>query len=228
MTNKFRKSFSGYTPEQMQTIFVHSQAVWTVINKISKCITPRPLTFDAAGIAYEFLELPPSMPMLLQEEIGIENSLVQAGAVLAALHNSSDTQGLMHGDFVPHNMFTDGDNLFLIDAHPPELLGFRKDILYGDGVRDILCFVISIPSCLGFKKAVKRKEYIHNCYRAFIRGYLTKKSAIPLRSPRVYCSLARDIFINRYRAGFGIKSAILHVVASMYWLWEFRKLARGY
>lgn len=228
MTNKFYKSFSGYTLEQLQIIFVHSQEVWIALNKTPLCVTPKPLAFDSYGIDYELLELPQSVHMLLQCNACIDNVLVQVGAVLATIHNFRDVQCLMHGDFVLHNLFTDGDNLFLIDAHPPEMLGFRKDILYGDGVRDIICFATSVASCIGFRKAVRHKEYIHNCYRLFVRGYLTKKKVIPVGGPRAYYLFVRDIFASRRRAGFGIKSAVLHVIGSAYWLWRFREFVHGY
>lgn len=215
--SRFHKSLPGYSLKHIQIVYSHSLEVWMALNNIPNCVTPKPMMFNTSGIDYEFLELPQRLDELLRSKASVDNILFRVGVILASLHGFCGTQNLLHGDFVVHNIFTDGDNIFLIDAHPPELLGFRANILYGDMVRDILFFANSIVACIGFRKALERREYICGCYRSFVRGYMTKLPKVYFGHLSTYCFLLRDIFMMRYDAGFGAKNAFFRIAVGIYW-----------
>ena len=226
MINKFHKILANYTPDQLQKTFLHSRAVWEAVSKTPCCFTPKPLAInlELRSIDYEFVELPQqSISTLVQKQTYIKDILLQVGGVLASLHKFNNDKKLMHGDFVLHNIFFEDDRLFVIDAHPPEKLEFREDILYGEGVRDVLFFIISIPICIGFRKSIRCEKYIGDCCRAFIQGYFPQRSEIYLGCFNDYYLLIKDLFIIKCRS-MGIKKAVLHVIGCVYWLWKCRSL----
>lgn len=218
----FVKPLSGYTPEHVSLTYRHAVEVWQAVEAHPNARSPRPLRHDARSITYEFVNLPRSLLELVRDERSHDatRALAQAGAVLARVHEGPG--GLLHADYVVHNLFHDGDSLYVIDAHPPETLGYRNTLLYGAPARDVLAFVTALVSGLGYRTAWRQRARVDALLNAFACGYAAG-NPIPLGSIRIIGGMVGDTARMRYRAGFGMASALMHGACAAAWIFRFRR-----
>lgn len=210
MEKFFRKEFSGYEEAQVRALFRHAQAIYEVWHKAAICQFPEPISCEERGITYRYIELPASISDRLNAGTCPETILHFAGAALAALHQQTENNlTLLHGDFVPHNVFGDINNFWVIDAHPPELLGYRDTLLYGLPERDLTAFLYCLFSNAGLRAIGARPNYYFAMARAFRKGYETL-----LPWPGFFAGeiarYARDVYVMKRRAGIGAPRALWH------------------
>jgi tRNA A-37 threonylcarbamoyl transferase component Bud32 len=219
----FVKPLQNYTPEQVRLTYQHAFEVWQAVEGHPSGRSPRPLRHDEKSITYEFVDLPRSLLDLVRDERSntvTVDALSKAGAILAGIHLGAAGRGLLHGDYVVHNLFHDNDTLYVIDAHPPETLGYRTTLLYGAPVRDVLAFVTALVSGLGYRAAWHRRALVDVYLSEFTDGYRSETS-LPAISIRTIVGVLYDTVQMRYRAGFGIVSALLHGTCAATWIARF-------
>jgi len=212
---EFIKPIDKHSKEEINILFNHSIKVWESLK--DKCIFPKPLRYGDDSIVYEFYDLPESLDHILKREDSelIKVALTKAGEVLAFIHKNTN---LLHSDYVTHNLFFSNTfELYVIDAHPPEMLGFSENLLYGKPERDFFFFLMNMPSSYGLRNAVKNKEYIKINQEIFISGY---KAIAP---PPKLCigtilGILRDVVKMRFNAGFGLLNGLAHALFSLYFL----------
>jgi tRNA A-37 threonylcarbamoyl transferase component Bud32 len=223
----FVKPLQGYAPEEVRLTFQHAIEVWQAVSEHPGGRSPRPLHHDGNKIVYEFLDLPNSLLDLVRDEhsSAVFGALSLAGAVLARIHVVKTAPTLLHGDYVVHNLFHREDILYVIDAHPPETLGYRTTLLYGVPARDILAFVTALVSGLGYRAAWRQRARVDAYLNEFTQGYRSQ-TALPAVPLREIASLVYDTMRMRYRAGFGMASALLHSTCAAAWIVRFCRLAR--
>jgi tRNA A-37 threonylcarbamoyl transferase component Bud32 len=223
----FVKSLQGYAAEEVRLTFQHAVEVWQAVSEHPSGRSPRPLHHDGENIVYEFLDLPHSLLDLVRDEHSttVFGALSSAGAILGHIHAVKTVPKLLHGDYVVHNLFHYDDILYVIDAHPPETLGYRTTLLYGMPARDILAFVTALVSGLGYRTAWHQRDRVDAYMNEFAQGYRTQ-TALPAVSLREVASLVLDTMRMRYRAGFGMISALLHSACAAAWIVRFCHLVR--
>jgi FkbM family methyltransferase len=169
------KPFPSYTQEQVKALYTHAQAIFAALKDAPCCQFEEPLSHTATSITYRYFDsLPPSLSDLLRSRACTEGGMRRVGKVLAALHAQTSPDGhnnLLHGDFVPHNVFCSVDKLFIIDAHPPEQLPYRDDLLSGDRRRDVISLLFGIFSNVGLKAVILHGRYYCAMARSFVAGY---------------------------------------------------------
>lgn len=217
---EFVKPCENLSPEQVELLFNHSYLVWKALK--DRCISPKPLRYELSSIVYEYCELPSSLEYLLRkaDSAKLEPALIIAGEMLALIH---EHKGLLHSDYVVHNLFYDDVNgLYIIDAHPPEVLDFQIDLINGDYRRDLYFFLMSIPGSYGFKKSLLNQGYILECQKMIVTGY--SKLCPILNIDLLYSyKIACQIFKIRRRAGFGIINGLFHALFSLFFLIRLKK-----
>lgn len=219
----FTKSLPGYTPQQVNALYEHALDVWLAFQNRPGVQVAKPLAYTETTIEYEWLQLPPALATMLHSvNSSTLSALHAAGTALAQLHGAFPEKQLLHCDYVPHNLCFDGQALYIIDAHPPELLGYRPDILHGSPDRDILCFISALASGIGFKQAKRRSTDLIHYYKAFFAGYKEVRD-IPPTKLATFKQVIRDIATMRSLAGFGKISACMHAVGSCYWIMQSRQ-----
>jgi tRNA A-37 threonylcarbamoyl transferase component Bud32 len=221
----FYKPLNGYTQDQISIVFEHAKAVKLAFCRTDNCKVPEPISCSATGINYELISLPSSALELLQNKADLSELLCLIGRALGGLHNDQHNPKLLHGDYVLHNLFFDGECLFIIDAHPPELLGYRTDILFGDPTRDCLSLAASIVSSIGYKKSFFETNRINNYFLFFIKGYRSNRYFSKCKVGTIIRFL-RDVYLMRYRSKFGFLSSLFQVIACTYWIYKFGKLSK--
>jgi tRNA A-37 threonylcarbamoyl transferase component Bud32 len=182
-----------------------------VLDREKLCLFPRPQTFDASGIDYAYVSLPKqSLSELLKERTCPPAILFRAGELLSTLHTEKrGAKTLLHSDYVPHNLFWDGKTLFVIDAHPPEYLGFREDLLWGDTRRDLVAFVTCIFSNVGARAVLHHRDYYIDMAHHFLMGY-KKHATVPSHFVGAITRHVQDVFTMKRRAGIGRIHAMAH------------------
>ncbi len=206
------KGFPLCTEAQVHTLFVHAQAVFAALKEVPSCSFEEPLSCTEKIITYRYFDfLPPSLSEQLRSRSCTEGSMRRIGEVLSALHHHMAPDGgspLLHGDFVPHNVFCSADKLFIIDAHPPEQLPYRDGILYGDGRRDIISLLFGVFSNVGLKAVLFHGSYYCAMARSFLKGYQAAKPCLD-SFERVLLSYIADVYKMR-RSSIGRLRAVLH------------------
>ncbi|QUM79388.1 hypothetical protein HWV01_03240 [Moritella sp. 5] len=143
----FEKTFLNLTFEQVNQLLVHSMDVSTSLSDVKGVISPVCIEQNGKSIRYSLHELGVSFSDLIYEH-DFANLIEKSAEILSAIHK---VDGLMHSDFVLHNLFKNADQIYVIDSNPPALLGFRKDMLYGEQRHDVFSFLHSIMDSKGMK-----------------------------------------------------------------------------
>jgi hypothetical protein len=212
MLNIFTKKLSGYTQAQVRDLFDHALLVREVWRGNKNSFYPEPIHCGVDSIDYEYVNLPQSVAQQMNNRQCQPDVMRQVGAALARLHVVKQTgsgASLLHADFVPHNLFSDGKNLWIIDAHPPEKLGYRADLLYGNPHRDIVTMVYCIFSNAGLLSVMTRGDYYFVMAREFLIGYAAV-TTLPYGFIKPVLKFARDVYVMKTRCGTGRIRAGLH------------------
>ena len=117
----FIKPLSKSQAKEIETLFKHSMDVWSSLSN-TRFVFPRPISKSKNSIAYEFLDLGERLDFLLSTfPDNADIYMVKAGEMLSCIHNNGKATGLLHGDFVLHNIFINSrQSLSLVDPHPPK------------------------------------------------------------------------------------------------------------
>ena len=214
---KFQKSFQTLTEQQTELLFNHSAEIFR-ISAAPVVVMPEPLSRNDRTICYKYLELPNSLVVSLQERILPTEEIMRIGYALALIHTAESSKKgkyLLHGDFVPHNIFSNKDKVFIIDPHPPERLEFREDIIYGDWRRDIISFIFGIFSDVGFREILPHRSYYMSLSHHFLDGYSRSLGSIILFvSPLL--RYTRDIYLLKRKACFSRIRSFTHCIVGCF------------
>lgn len=212
MDHQFKKYVENYTQEQFSELVGHSEEIWKALEH-SEFITPRVLGSSDGIIYYEYLEIPWRIDDVWKNDIGIDPEIFRKiGEMLLLIHNNS-TDGLVHGDYVLHNMFLNSSgNLCLIDCHPPEVIGYDRSFLYGNGQTETYLFLLNLASSLGVKLALANIKSVRLAMRNFRRGYVSIGGVRPLAS-----AILRFYKIRR-ASGFSVVNASIHVLVGLFFI----------
>ena len=218
------KTFTNHTPAQIQDLFSHAQKISAALSDANDTIFPKPQACDKTSISYDFLLLPSCILPLLQKGGLSPRILDLAGRALARIHGQTNGKdALLHADYVPHNLFSDNRSIYIIDPHPPEYLGYRADLLYGDPAREFYGFIFSLLSDVGLKHALAHQRTYLTYIRDFMFGYDSLRPRPPLSLLSFY-TYARDVYAIKRRAGFSRWASSAHCasafILSLYAIWR--------
>lgn len=172
----FRKNFSKLNHDQIVLMFEHALNVYRAISCLERARSPRPICIDSQDIIYEYIDLPDSALSFSKQGDLQEILFREIGRVLLNIHSYVPDLKLLHGDFVLHNIFFDSKTIFIIDAHPPEVLDFSLDLLYGHPAHDIWWFLFNIISSKGVISSLFEHRHVSQSMRCFMEGYKKRLS----------------------------------------------------
>jgi hypothetical protein len=208
--NQFKKYVENYTQGQFSELVAHSEEIWKALEQ-SEFITPRVLGSSDGMICYEYLDIPCRIDEVWKKDLDIDPVIFsKIGEMLLLIHNSS-TDSLMHGDYVLHNIFLNSSgDLCLIDCHPPEVVGYDRSFLYGDGQTEMYLFLLNLASSLGVKLALVNIKCVRLAMRSFRRGYVSKGDV------RSLASAVLRFYKIRRASGFSVANASMHVLVGLF------------
>ena len=207
---QFKKHVKNFTHVQFSELVRHSEEIWKGLEQ-SEFITPRILSVSDGTIIYEYLDIPYRIDEVWQNDVSIDPLIFRKiGEMLLLIHNGS-TDSLLHGDFVLHNIFLNSSgDLCLIDCHPPEVIGYERSFLYGDGKMEMYLFILNLASSLGVKLALANNKSVRLAIRSFRQGYGSSGSVRSLAS-----AIVRFYKIRR-ASGFSALNASIHLLIGMF------------
>ncbi|GLO59655.1 hypothetical protein MACH09_01630 [Vibrio sp. MACH09] len=191
----FVKDFGCLSKKEVEKLYEHSM-------EILKCcsgyyIFPQPICYDNKSITYEFVTLPESITKIIckQTESSLaKEALFQSGKALCLIHSKKN---LLHGDYVGHNLFYSYEQgLSIIDAHPPEVIGFDLTYLYGRKEVEVVFFLTSLPISYGIKRSLYEYRKITSFISYAYQGY-TEANKISLSIRDYFRVFLRISNINR-------------------------------
>lgn len=212
MAKQFKKYVENYTQGQFSELVGHSEDIWKALEQ-SEFITPRVLDSSDGIIYYEYLDIPYRIDEIWKNDIGINLEIFsKIGEMLLLIHNSS-ADGLVHGDYVLHNIFLNSSgDLCLIDCHPPEVVGYDRSFLYGNRQTETYLFLLNLASSLGVKLALTNIKSVRLAMCSFRRGYVSIRGVRPL-------ALAVLRFYKIRRAsGFSMVNASIHILVGLFFI----------
>ncbi|MFM2667080.1 RIO1 family regulatory kinase/ATPase [Vibrio mediterranei] len=214
----FIKKFEGYSFLETKEIYEHSLDIYGAVHKY--CHFPKPLVLNNNEVHYEFLKLPEDMCCILSDtdnEKRVE-AFYQSGKVLALIHSQND---LLHGDYVLHNLMYDAkEGLYIIDPHPPEVIGYQSDYLYGDPKVEYYFYLMSICRSYGIKNSLKRKDIIISSMVAVAKGYSECDNAKDGFYFNSYLSAVKRFLKINSLSGFSALKGLVHTIVSSYFLFK--------
>jgi len=211
---EFLKHFPVLTEPQVKTLFQHSREISYALRQDSSILFPEPLAQDGQTIRYQFIELPPPLIEQMQAQNSLEDDMRHIGCALALIHKGATTHDrtLLHGDFVPHNVFLQSGKIIIIDPHLPENLPFSEALLYGDRRRDVTAFIFGIFSDVGLKRALKHYRYYNHLARWFLSGYASACPVRPFLLPVL--TYGKDVYVMKCKAHFSCMNSLAHCVGA--------------
>ena len=215
MCQIFHKALHDCSEKEIQILFNHMQSVYEKLKE--HCVVAKPLSCDQSGINYSYIDVPQeSLSEALQQQTCTPSMMQQVGKILATLHTPPT---VLHSDFVPHNLFYKDNHFFVIDAHPPEFLGYRTDLLFGDKQRDIVAFVTCIFSNVGLAAVWAHKHYYKDMALNFLEGYCFKLS-LPSSFFKSVFTHACDTYRMKRKAkicaGRAFSHALLYAIVALF------------
>ena len=211
MKFEFHKTINVKEQSDFDVTLNHSRDVIQSLGD-SEFKTPAILGFSSNIISYEFFDLKYRL-----DKAWINNTLdhkyfIDIGRLLSNIHCGSSTN-LLHGDFVLHNIFFNTHNeICVIDCHPPEVIGFSYDYLYGNQMLEMYLFLMNLPSSYGLKLSIKNPNIVRQAIRQFRKGYGR------VRDIKSFI-LAIFRFYNIRRSGrFSVTNALLHLVIAVFFI----------
>ena len=206
----FNKPLKGYTDSQIDDIFHHSVAISESLSSLKFVKAPKVIDISGKTMNYEFIELPSEFVPQLRNKTCDKKVLEQIGEALACIHSKEYQKGrLVHGDFVPHNIFASDDIVYIIDYHPPELIGYRADLLYGDGNRDVVAFIFTLFSDIGVKLVLIDFSSYYQYGKKFFEGYV-KSRGYKVRMMKALFYYFKDVYRMKRMVGVPIFSSFAH------------------
>ena len=205
----FKKEYSSRNDREVKVFFKHSINVYKSLDNVEHCKVPLPLFCKANLIEYEFLDIPLGLNILINKKT-VSKAFFIAGKALAAIHSYRDIK-LKHGDYSLHNLFFDDECLFVIDSTPPCSVPWKNDMLNGDGREEIIQFVYSSFSSVGFKKSIMWYDRLYNDLLFFLQGY-TQKKELPFLKLTDFYIFFKKVFYYRANVGFPKLSSIQHTL----------------
>tara|TARA_B100000989_G_scaffold39741_1_gene25198 strand:- start:10288 stop:10941 length:654 start_codon:yes stop_codon:yes gene_type:complete len=208
----FKKHFENYTQGQFFELVGHSEEIWKALEQ-SEFITPRVLGSSDGIIYYEYLDIPFRIDEVWKKDLDIDPVIFKKiGEMLLLIHNSS-LDSLMHGDYVLHNIFLNSsEDLCLIDCHPPEVVGYDRSFLYGDGQIETYLFLLNLASSLGVKLALANIKSVRLAMLSFRRGYDSIGGLRPLVS-----AIIRFYKIRR-ASGYSDFNSLMHLLIGLFFI----------
>ena len=212
MIKIFEKKFKNFSDEEFNVLVIHSKAIFQALEK-TNFKTPKIFKFSKNIIYYEFLEMPIRVDEMWKQNVDFdENIFKEIGKMLRSIH-LFQRKKLLHGDFVLHNIFFNSEHeLCLIDCHPPEVIGFEKSYLYGDGLLEMNLFLLNITGSLGLKLSIRNIKSVKLAIQNFLNGYDSKVEVKPL-----FYAIARFYRIRR-ASGFSLLNTLVHIIVGLFFI----------
>ena len=212
MEKQFKKYVENYTQRQFYELVDHSEEIWKALEQ-SEFIAPRVVGSSDCVICYEYLDIPSRIDEVWKNDLDIDPVIFsKIGEMLLLIHNSS-TDNLLHGDYVLHNIFLNSSGgLCLIDCHPPEVIGYNKSFLYGDGKMEMYLFLFNLASSLGVKLAIVNIKPVRLAMCSFRKGYTSSGGLLSLTS-----AIVRFYKIRR-ASGFSAFNASIHLLIGLFFI----------
>ena len=207
----FKKTFPTLSVEQVATLARHAYEVGVALESNIEAIFPSLVESDSTSISYALADCSRPMSTSLFNRTCTVDDMRKAGSILRSIHR---VPGLMHADFVSHNLFfsQDFDCLVVIDPHPPEYVPFSADYLYGHQVNEISRFVFAQLSNSSFKRSVGSFGYQLKMTKAFLEGYGQPIPAFKAHLiPTWLC--AREVFYMKLQGNYSLLRAGAHATA---------------
>lgn len=173
----FEKTYIDLSSEEVGMLFQHSYDVFHSLKNFKNVIVPEPLIRTDNAIKYTLYDLGEPLSEMVRAK-NITYLVETLGLILKAIHSNGD---LMHSDFVFHNLFVNDNVIYVIDSNPPALLGFQKELLYGQQSYDIYSLLYSIIDSQGLKKTLKSPSHFFFLARTFLKTYNYKFKLIDIR-----------------------------------------------
>lgn len=212
MIKYFEKHVKNCTQSQFYELEAHSKKLAKVLEP-SEFIAPRVLSASNMVIYYEYLDIPYRIDEVWKKNLNIDIKIFsKIGEMLLLIHNSS-SDSLLHGDYVLHNIFLNSSGgLCLIDCHPPEVIGYNKSFLYGDGKMEMYLFLFNLASSLGVKLAIVNIKPVRLAMCSFRKGYTSSGGLLSLTS-----AIVRFYKIRR-ASGFSAFNASIHLLIGLFFI----------
>lgn len=208
----FDKILETYSQDQLEKTFQHSTCISDVF-KISEYIAPRAIGMSHKTIHYEFLELTERLDHAIMNDTAKDDgTFYKIGKMLSSIHNHH-SNNLLHGDFVLHNIFFNkSQDLCIIDSHPPEVIGYDENFLYGDGYIEMYLFILNLSSSYGVKSSLKNLRLLQKFIISFRSGYGK------VNNLKSFLLSIKRFYKVRVKSGFSIFNTIIHVSVGVFFV----------
>lgn len=198
----FHKPFLTLSGAEITELAEHSRKISAALADCTEVIFPSVLASDNQSITYETVDCSKPLLARLQAATCSEDDMERAGRILRHIHAA----GILHADYVPHNLFYHDNKLVLIDPHPPERLPFKREYLYGDSSNEVAGFIFCLLTDAGLKRVLLHFKTHKIMIAAFLHGY----GKVPLRLHH-FIHLTKDSYSLRRQAGYTRLHAFIHV-----------------
>jgi len=199
------KEFPYLSSVEIAALARHSKEISAALSDSEEVIVPDVLGHDHTSISYSIVDCSSPLSDKLRNFSCTEQEMIKAGKVLRRIHIA----GILHTDYVPHNIFCSDQKLVVIDAHPPEGIHYKHELLYGDPQNEISRFVFALLSNIGLKRTIRHFDYQSRMVKGFLEGY--GKPMYPFSQLLgATLSSTKEIYFLKRRARIAPVHAIAH------------------
>lgn len=206
----FKKYIYNYDEKGFNQLVIHSKEIYSALEN-TNFLSPKVIKASNMTIYYEYLNIERRMDKVWQNNIDMDNKVFEKIGEMLRLIHFGDIKNLLHGDFVLHNIFLNSSkDIVLIDAHPPEVIGYDESFLYGNSKVEMYLFLLNITSSIGLKFALKNLIPVRQAIKKFRYGYKSNNSTISL-----FRATLRFYRIRR-ASKFSISNSLAHISAALF------------